>query len=72
MFDSEFSRSMAHLACRFCRNETAVHVVDPLLDLRYRFGNLEALECMLRARLATHVVYLIGASQLCEPLVFIE
>uniref|UniRef100_A0A0R3RR48 AA_TRNA_LIGASE_II domain-containing protein n=1 Tax=Elaeophora elaphi TaxID=1147741 RepID=A0A0R3RR48_9BILA len=43
-------RSVTHLACRFCNDESAVHVVDPLLDLRYRFKNMEELKCMMEAR----------------------
>uniref|UniRef100_A0A8R1TYJ6 Uncharacterized protein n=2 Tax=Onchocerca TaxID=6281 RepID=A0A8R1TYJ6_ONCVO len=44
------SRSMTHLACRFCNDESAVHVVDPVLDLRYRFEDMKKLKCMLEAR----------------------
>ncbi|MCP9264652.1 hypothetical protein DINM_022780 [Dirofilaria immitis] len=41
---------MTHLACRFCNDESAIHVVDPLLDLRYRFEDMKELKCMLEAR----------------------
>ncbi|VDK63241.1 unnamed protein product [Onchocerca ochengi] len=41
---------MTHLACRFCNDESAVHVVDPVLDLRYRFEDMKKLKCMLEAR----------------------
>ncbi|VDK74408.1 unnamed protein product [Litomosoides sigmodontis] len=44
------SRSVTHLACRFCNDESAVHVVDPLLDLRYRFEDMEGLMRMIEAR----------------------
>lgn len=43
-------RAMTHLACRFCSDESAVHVVDPLLDLRYRFEDMKRLKCMIEAR----------------------
>ncbi|VDO26104.1 unnamed protein product [Brugia timori] len=41
---------MTHLACRFCNDESAVHVVDPLLDLHYRFKDMKRLKCMIEAR----------------------
>lgn len=47
----ELCRGMTHLACRFCNEESGVHVVDPLLDLRYRFKEKERLKSMLKARL---------------------
>ncbi|VDM19710.1 unnamed protein product [Wuchereria bancrofti] len=43
-------KNMTHLACRFCNDESAVHVVDPLLDLRYRFEDMKGLKCMTEAR----------------------
>ncbi|VDM30504.1 unnamed protein product [Toxocara canis] len=37
-------RMMSHLACRFCANpESSVHVVDPLVDLRFRFEDKQKL-----------------------------
>lgn len=50
LFVYKSSRSMTHLACRFCNDESAVHVVDPLLDLRYRFDDMKGLKRMLEAR----------------------
>ncbi|VDM96847.1 unnamed protein product [Thelazia callipaeda] len=41
---------MTHLACRFCVDAEAVHVVDPLLDLRHRFEDLQGLDKMLKDR----------------------
>ncbi|CAG9536081.1 unnamed protein product [Cercopithifilaria johnstoni] len=50
VFVYKSSRSVTHLACRFCNDESAVHVVDPLLDLRYRFEDIKELKCMIEAR----------------------
>ncbi|KAL3985885.1 hypothetical protein ACH3XW_40500 [Acanthocheilonema viteae] len=50
VFVYKSSRNVTHLACRFCNNESAVHVVDPELDLRYRFEDMKRLMCMIEAR----------------------
>lgn len=50
VFDYKSYRSVTHLACRFCNDESAVHVVDPLLDLRYRFEDMKGLTRMIEAR----------------------
>lgn len=50
MFVYKSCKNMTHLACRFCNDESAVHVVDPLLDLHYRFKDMKRLKCMIEAR----------------------
>uniref|UniRef100_A0A915C9A1 Uncharacterized protein n=1 Tax=Parascaris univalens TaxID=6257 RepID=A0A915C9A1_PARUN len=44
------TRTMSQLACRFCAGVDFIHIVDPLLDLRYRFDNKQRLSHMLKAR----------------------
>ncbi|VDD89567.1 unnamed protein product [Enterobius vermicularis] len=41
---------MRQLACRFCKNTRHIFVVDPQLDLRYRFENRLEMSKMLKAR----------------------